>query len=181
MEPRFNDLMVDLETLSTENNAAILSIGAVYFDIKTGDIGTKFYVNIDLQSCLDVGLEISGTTVEWWLNQDPKAIDALLSDKHNIHNALYMFRAFFEPGAYIWGNSARFDLGILANAYAAIGTKIPWSFRNERCFRTFSGLMPSVRNSMQFEGTKHNAIDDCINQIRVATEIYNKLKLETYE
>ena len=39
-------LMVDLETLSTRPDAAIIAIGAVYFDKVTGETGDEFYCTI---------------------------------------------------------------------------------------------------------------------------------------
>ena len=44
-----NHLAIDLETLSLEPNAHILSIGAVFFDPATGEMGDSFYVEIDPQ------------------------------------------------------------------------------------------------------------------------------------
>ena len=45
-----NDVMVDLETLSTKPNAAIVSIGAVFFDPKTGELGDTYYQVIDIET-----------------------------------------------------------------------------------------------------------------------------------
>ena len=39
-----NHLAIDLETLSLEPNAHILSIGAVFFDPATGAMGDMFFV-----------------------------------------------------------------------------------------------------------------------------------------
>ena len=44
---RFGSVMIDLETLSTHNNAAIIEIGAVEFNKYTGEVGEKFNVIID--------------------------------------------------------------------------------------------------------------------------------------
>ena len=61
------NLMIDLETLGTKPNSAILSIGAVYFD-KDG-LGEEFYANVDLQDSIDSGFDIDASTVYWWLSQ----------------------------------------------------------------------------------------------------------------
>ena len=39
----FSDLMLDLETLGTFMNAPIITVGACFFDIRTGEIGETFY------------------------------------------------------------------------------------------------------------------------------------------
>ena len=36
------DIMLDLETLSLDNNAVVVSIGAVKFDLATGETGETF-------------------------------------------------------------------------------------------------------------------------------------------
>ena len=48
------DVMVDLETLATSADAVILSIGAVRFDLETGEIDDAgFYASISVESNLD--------------------------------------------------------------------------------------------------------------------------------
>src|SRR5690348_4173144 len=56
------DVMVDIETLSTRYDAAILSIGAVAFDRKTGILGPQFLICIDPRSTQDAGLHIDAGT-----------------------------------------------------------------------------------------------------------------------
>jgi len=58
-------IMLDLETFGTDNDSVICSIGAVEFDIVTGKRGMEFYQKIDIQSCLDAGLKVSGQTILW--------------------------------------------------------------------------------------------------------------------
>ena len=58
-----NHVMLNLETMGYEGRSAIISIGAVAFDPKSGVLGETFYANVDLTSCLDQGLEVNGATV----------------------------------------------------------------------------------------------------------------------
>jgi len=51
----YTDVMLDLETMGRKSNSALVSIGAVEFNLETGETGKEFYEVIDLQSCLDVG------------------------------------------------------------------------------------------------------------------------------
>ena len=63
------DLMIDLETLATSPDAAILTIGAVKFDPFGDDIKDpkceKFYVRVDLDSCDRIGLVTTDDTIAW--------------------------------------------------------------------------------------------------------------------
>lgn len=176
-QKKLNHLMVDIETMAKGSYAAILSIAAVEFDICTGQTGNTFYVNVDLQSCIDAGLKTDPETVQWWAEQSPEAIQALEEHKEPLTVALQMFKKFIGKNSYqIWGNSARFDLGILENAFETVGIAKPWSYYNERCVRTLVSFAPEIKENMPFTGTKHNAIDDCLHQIKYCTAIWNHVK-----
>lgn len=69
----FGHLMLDIETMGNESFSSIVSIGALEFDIETGKTGKEFYVNVDLQSCMDLGLIVNASTIMWWLNQNEQA------------------------------------------------------------------------------------------------------------
>jgi hypothetical protein len=174
------NLMIDIETLSTEPNACILSIGAVYFDKngpvedELGDI-EQFYAVIDLQSCIDAGLHISASTLEWWFKQSQKARSAAFDATHSLSDALYEFSKFIEPGTKVWGNGADFDLVILKSAYSKLGLALPWKFYDVMCFRTLKSLFPG-RKKPESEGTAHNALDDAIWQAKYYSNIVNKIK-----
>jgi len=65
-------IMVDIETLGTDPGAAIVSIGAVRFSTTNdaaGAIEAEFFESVALESCDAYGLDIDGSTVEWWLGQ----------------------------------------------------------------------------------------------------------------
>jgi len=176
----FTDVMLDLETLGNKSNAALLSIGAVEFNMKTGKTGREFYKVIDLQSCLDVGLTINGSTFYWWLQQNQLARDAVSKDKKlQLQVVLHMFSAWMKDciqGIEIWGNGARFDIGILEDAYVACGLQeMPWDFRSERDVRTLVSFAPNIKTKFPFEGTQHNPIDDCKYQIKYCNATWKKL------
>ena len=65
--------MVDLETMGKTNNAAIISIGAVFFDESAVYCGNSFYSVIDLRSSLDLNLTVDASTILWWLQQNETA------------------------------------------------------------------------------------------------------------
>jgi hypothetical protein len=67
------DLMLDLETMGTSPNAAIVAIGAVKFDPGTGELGGRFYQVVDLASSVAAGCVIDPDTVLWWMRQSPEA------------------------------------------------------------------------------------------------------------
>jgi len=182
-EKEFGHLMIDLETMDTASTAAIISIGAVEFDIETGETGKKFYVNVELQSCLDMGMTVSGDTIMWWMKQCDEARDTLQEkDPIMIQAALMELNMFMsERGKsyQIWSRPASFDLVILANAYRILDYVIPWNFRNERCVRTLQSMRPEINIDVLRTGTHHNAIDDAIHQADYCSRIWKALNPET--
>lgn len=167
-------IMLDLETLSATSKAAIVSVGAVVFDPKTGRLGKEFYGVVNAQSCEDAGLHISASTVMWWMKQDKAAQQSLISGDMPLAQVLEGFSAYVKAvgGIYIWGNGSDFDNVILKNAYDALGMKAPWSFNKNRCFRTLKNI--SAVKEPTRAGTYHNALDDAKHQALWAGMIFRE-------
>ena len=168
--------MIDIETMGNMSHSAIVSIGAVRFNLETGKTGETFYMNVDLQSCLDAGLIINADTLMWWLNQSEAARKKIIEKGHPLNKALISLSAFVTKDDQVWGNSARFDLGILSDALNTLGMPIPWDFRKERCVRTLVSFAPEVKSAEPNIGVAHDALADCIFQINYCSKIFNKLK-----
>jgi exodeoxyribonuclease VIII len=158
------NVMVDLETLGVGPNSVILSIGAVKFNEK--GIGSKsFYKTINIQSCLDAGMEVNGDTLSWWMEQSDAAREVFKAADGPLGAVLRDFRQWLPKGKdwVLWGNGAGFDNVILRNAYDAMGMQVPWLFWQDRCFRTVASSSPMKRVA---EGVAHNALDDAITQAK---------------
>ena len=181
----FEHVMLDLETMGNKSNAALISLGAVEFDINTGETGREFYNRIDLQSCLDRGLVINASTLYWWLTQNRQAQEEVAKGGDDLAAVLEGFEFWLRgtiKGVKLWGNGARFDIGLLEDAYVACGyKKIPWGFRDERDLRTLVAFAPEIKTRVTAKWknnmVEHHPIDDCKMQIAYATEIWNRLKI----
>lgn len=167
--------MVDLETLSTKPNAAILSIGAVPFMPFIQEC--KFYEKVAPASPLlnppDCLFDISQNTLAWWNKQPQHVRLEAYSGTKSISEVLTEFTSWlysFNKEIILWGNGADFDNVILTNAYNVFDVKPPWKFYNNRCFRTLKNI--SGVNAPVFEGDKHNALADAIHQARWASDIF---------
>lgn len=164
------NVMLDLETMSTKPNASIISIGAVAFDMDKDEF-EQFYVGINLESCEQAGLHISAGTVKWWCEQSEAARCAVYSpDLESLTSGLKSFSdwlsKFDEP--VIWGNGSDFDNVVLGNAYEAVGFETPWSYKQNRCFRT---LKSCFKVELERLGIHHNALADAIHQMRHLKQI----------
>ena len=173
--------MIDIETMSTAQNAAILSVSACYFNPKTGEIGEKFDEQINLQSSLNANRNINANTLVWWMGQDDKAREQFknIEQAESMTDVLTAFAKFIDRRALVWGNGSSFDLGILTTAYAKCKIKLPWYFWNERDVRTIVqvGRMFDFnpKQDMPFKGVRHNALDDSIHQAKYVSAIFQRI------
>lgn len=169
--------MVDLETLSTMPNAAVLSIGAVAFTSE-GVLSNEFYVNIDPDDCDTYGLHVSADTVAWWSQQSDEAKKALEVDRHLLYDALVLFNNWVKEvkAETLFGNGADFDNPILKSCFQAIDADLPFKPWAGRCYRTIKSIpgMPKIDRS---SGTHHNALDDARNQALHLIEMNKVIKV----
>jgi len=173
-----NNIMLDLETMGTQSNAAIASIGAVYFD--NNGLGEEFYSVVDFQSCLNIGLQVEASTIEWWMFQSDDAKRIFNKSEHfGIEAALTGFNLFTpnDNNFLIWGNGSDFDNVILKNAYKTFGRVVPWEYHQNRCFRTFKNLYQDVKPPKNV-GTHHNALDDAKWQAEYAVKIAKEKNIQ---
>lgn len=152
-------VMLDLEALGVNPGCVILSIGAVAF---TDKIESTFYELVDIQSCLDLGMGVEGSTLKWWMDQCDEARAEFQKPASNIREVLLDFSNWFPEGAEVWGNGATADNVWLTDAYRRCGIERPWGFRQDRCYRTLKSLRPEIE--IEVNGTHHNALDDARNQ-----------------
>jgi 3' exoribonuclease, RNase T-like len=178
-EPK--DAMVDLETLGTDPYAPILAIGACAFNFDEAPIEDLFYQTVDVESCLELGMRASGSTLKWWMQQ----ADAARSEAFNsplavgLPDALDLFTEWWNSRPlHFWGNSARFDAGLLEAAYKTCHKIVPWHWPRERDYRTIKHLPGAHSITLQRFGTHHNALDDAISQALHLRSIFRALKLD---
>ncbi|EHZ4690443.1 3'-5' exoribonuclease, partial [Escherichia coli] len=89
-------LMIDLETMGKNPDAPIISIGAIFFDPQTGEMGPEFSKTIDLETA---GGVIDRDTIKWWLKQSREAQSAILTDEIPLDDALLQLREFIDENS----------------------------------------------------------------------------------
>ncbi len=174
-------LMIDLETMGKNPDAPIISIGAIFFDPQTGDMGPEFSKTIDLETA---GGVIDRDTIKWWLKQSREAQSAIMTDEIPLDDALLQLREFIDENSgeffvQVWGNGANFDNTILRRSYERQGIPCPWRYCNDRDVRTIVELGKAIdfdaRTAIPFEGERHNALDDARYQAKYVSAIWQKL------
>ncbi len=177
--------MLDLETMGTSLNAAIISIGAVFFDPKTGVIGADFYYAIERISSERYGV-VDESTKLWWSKQSVEA-QAVLSDDDaiDLKQALHLFAEWISQienfkSRIVWGNGPSFDNVILGNAFRTLDLDCPWPHWGDRDVRTVVDMGRQLKSidpkkSLPFDGVAHNALADAKHQARYVSAIFDAL------
>ena len=188
------NVMLDLETMGKGPRAAIVTIGAVFFDPMTGELGAEFEAHIHLSDSARFG-EMDPDTVLWWLGQSDEARAAIAYDvdgekRMALLQALQKFQEWLMANGqegkrpYVWGNGAGFDCTIMANAYEAV-RKVRfigyWNGFQDRDVRTVVDIGRDLlgfdpKKDMPFEGVAHRALDDAKHQARYVSAIYQRIQ-----
>ena len=176
-------IMVDIETLSTAVNAAVLSIGAVEFDPMSGKIEREFYHELDLSE--QTNRHIDASTVQWWVKQCLVNVDNISflaknnREKDGVEFVLCKLGAFINgdtayaivrAGGYekiaLWACDPDFDVAILADLYKEHNLPTPWKYSEPKSVRTVRMLTQIAGMDIPVQEAKHNALEDCIRQAK---------------
>ena len=126
-------LSIDIETLGTESNAKIVSIGAVAHTFT--HMHDRLYLLVNpSQTHRTVDLD----TCAWWLTL-PETVQNALIDKprYSLHGALEMLSKFCGVyGAPTITRDPDFDIRILRHAFDQCGIDIPWKYNDHISVRT---------------------------------------------
>lgn len=188
IKPRM-DIMLDVETVSLRENAGLLSIALVPFSIGGKQIdspfdgASPFYRVIDLTSCFMAGMDMNGCQ-EWWMKQDPIVISGILSmGKVPVVKAMNEAHGYLSEMAeqyelVMWSRGMDFDFPKLEWCFRKFVEKpFPYAFWNKRDVRTIIKEMGINEEDFEFEGVKHNSLDDCLHQIKLIREAYRRIGL----
>ena len=177
-----NSVMVDLETLDTADNGAVVGIGAVFFDLKTETMGAEFSATIHPATAVRDGGTQAVATWLWWLQQNEAIRKNLCFNGRDHAVVLGEFYEFVAANCRVedvrpFGNSARFDLGKLSNAYTRLDLAAPWYWSSERCFRTIRNFYPQVEYNPDEKGdAAHDPLVDAKFQVEHLFKIKRWIK-----
>ena len=171
--------MIDLETLSTNPNATILTVGGVKFDPYTliePSQGMYFRVDVDSQTAM--GRDVMQETLDWWGTQDKEIMEEALgdNDRISISEMLKTINKWCVGVDVFWSQGPLFDYAILQDFYAQMKTPVPWNYWQIRDSRTLFSLVP--RDPNEKRTGLHNALEDCYFQAKKVQKIYKQLGIK---
>lgn len=169
------DIMIDMETVSNAENAGILSLAFLPFN-KNEEVTDfeSFYKVIDLSSCYMAGMNMVGCQ-DWWTKQDPKAVSAIVNapKKENISSVINAAYAYLSALAeqyelIIWSRGTDYDFPKLEWCIRKFVEKpYPYKYYNKRDVRTWIKETGLDESQFEFQGIKHDAMDDCRHQVKL--------------
>lgn len=178
------DLMIDIETLSVDPVAAVLSIGAVAFSAKLGIVDDTFYVVLDVNA--QPGRRIEYDVMAWWMEQakaNPEATDVFVQHRR-LHPRIALqqlndYRKKWTSSGHVWAKGPHFDLVILQSLYQDVGLVPEWTFRGYRDVRTLEQVIHDAGLSVEVtpNSLQHNALADAKHQALYVIEAYKQLRL----
>lgn len=175
-------LMIDLETLSTDFNAVILSIGMAVFDPYTKDVFSSIEIKPTIEDQVVLRRVIDDSTMAWWGKQSEEAISAAFTDQDRLSFKDAMEVAYHYSWNHdtIWANGAAFDIVVMETAFKQTLTDktnpIPWPYYTVRDTRTaYEMAGVSLKSRIHKTKTTHNAVEDAIHQVAVLQEAFEKL------
>jgi hypothetical protein len=172
-------VMIDLETLDVTPTATILTIGAVKFDPNGDEINNpncdKFYCRVDIDSCDQLGLTVSQSTLDWWASQSAEAQEAAFdpADRIHIKDAMDQLYKFCWGAKRVWSHGSAFDIVILEHVLGKLQKAVPWKFWEVRDTRTLFELVIEPNRPPVL---KHHALEDAWNQAVGVQNVYRVLR-----
>lgn len=177
-----DDLMLDLETLSTSPNAAVTQIGACFFDRKTGDIGDTFSVK-----CIPNfrHYDVDFSTVKWWTQQSEEARQSVFSDDAiDINAAVLKFAMFLDKQDLgkdfrVWAMPSTFDVVIMEHAFKTEGLNVRWRYNAARDVRTVLEIAGFGKEDRVLPEVAHDALSDAVAQAKTVAKAFEKINART--
>jgi hypothetical protein len=175
-----NHIMIDIETMSTESDAAIISICALEFGVTLGDIGQSLTTRLDPK--FTPGRR-SPDTLKWWMEQDPGVRRQEWSGTATAEEAADLLDFFVKsrPHHWVWASPSTFDLSILKTFYRShLRREYPINWRRERDLSTLNYIAKEL--GIDLEPAKnfrdrqaHDPWSDCVEQAREVQLIFKTL------
>ena len=162
-------VMLDLETRSTKQNASIAQIGACAFTVQDGPTDQKFLINV----AEDSRFHVSEDTMLFWKKQKMEVRESVFSNPVSVEEAIDKFEQWIRSisdnpfSIFVWSHGKEFDMGILQNAFVVLDKRFPIGYPYLMDTRTLFNVAGVDHKA----GNTHNALEDCLNQIKVLREI----------
>lgn len=190
-------IVFDTETLGIRENAIVLSIGAVAFELEPGTkndydryILDGFHVKFSIKDQLHTWKRsVDEGTVEWWKGQSEEAKKILKPSPNDVTMAegltqlndwIKSIDGYKWNSSYVWSRGTYFDFPKMESMYHQAGVKCGFNTWKIRDVRTYIDILTGVDNG-KYEPDRqpenfiaHDALHDAAMDAYRMVEIFNK-------
>lgn len=178
-------LMIDVETLGLNLMAPIVQIGAVPFDFFDDQlvIGSDIFDSYcnPFEQAYSHGFAIDYSTISWWMRVDSEIQQKVFPENTDnvapIHEVIIEFKKYLKQlnPKYVYARGPQFDLRLieyadrLTSQYMAdiMGETLTFNWYAVIDVRSMThGLDSEMLDSIASSDNLHNAVNDCISQIK---------------
>lgn len=173
---KYTDVMCDIETTGiSPDRAAIIQIAAVRFNLETRQVDAGDMFN----RCLAVPPTRSWDegTREWWLGKNRAVLQNIMGRQEEHREVIEAFAKwagyYHDQPLRMWGKPTHFDYSMLASYFREFEVMNPFHYRHAMDQNSFlrglarTGEYQNFERQLEFVGDAHNAIFDCLHQIKV--------------
>ena len=171
VDRKYTDVMIDLETCSTEYNACIVCIGCIRFncyDLTLPLIEKEIFV--DIEDAKILGAHESKETMDWWNRQSPEIRQHMFetTPRKSLKDALLELNELCKGNIRYW-SCGSFDQLVLEQSFKMVKQKPLWKYYEWNDIRTIRNMYPfQLKKSDQ----AHDACSDCKQQIDVLRFVF---------
>ncbi len=173
-------LMIDLESLSTSEDAVLVQIAWIVFDSETFQILSTYNVFPELERQIMNGRRIDASTLKWWMKQNQEA-RAIFDSSHASSTPMEVGQALGEcfdkhDIKEVWAMGPLFDIAALASFLGGHHQALfhYGSIRDVRTVREIAradGVNLDEVYARIPSGVGHDALDDCRWQVSLLKEL----------
>lgn len=178
---KVDSVMIDIETMGLGPNAAVIQIGAVGFNLVTGEVDKTGYLeDVSLMSAVENGGEVHKEVVEWWQTRGGFVAFRRpeLGGAVHVEEALGGLRNYLcdlnwsidtdDRGPRVWAQGPSFDVAVLEGYARRLGVPELWAYNKPRDTRTIKDLARTLGwEPPELGEPTHQAKEDCLLQIDV--------------
>tara|TARA_R110000737_G_scaffold47134_7_gene67097 strand:+ start:13661 stop:14200 length:540 start_codon:yes stop_codon:yes gene_type:complete len=177
--------MLDIETVGTSADSAILTIGLAHFDMQTGAIIKSAEFRNSQAAQEKLGRKVDPATVAWWGRQSPAARARLVQEP--LYEPIEMMRKVYaflhavsssQWNLGIWAKGPGFDMTLCRSLTEDLNAKWKGHFSREYCVRTMLLIDKEMGWNLAegiYNDLDHGAEADAVYQAKQVSAIWQRI------
>ena len=176
-------LMVDIEALDPKTGGIIVSVGAVVFNIDTGEVvdAKEWEIKVVEQE-QKYNRTISARCLLWWMQQSEGCLATLKkkdSERIGVREFVFEFKEFVTKHNMerAWCKGMNFDYDLIEELFKAVGQRWPIKkskYRDCRVYYDYGKKLDLLPKKIDRKDA-HTALGDALFQVKISSEVHQYL------